>query len=108
MDARVNQLSRELTDAIAAAVADDARVAAIREKAGAEGYDVRLTLEAVLHFASRDAGDSLLARDEADEPAPPARSRKLPVKPFEMSANDRRFLKSLRISADEPTQKEVE
>ena len=105
MDARVNQLSRELTDAIAAAVADDARVAAIREKAGAEGYDVRLTLEAVLHFASRHAGDSLLARDEAEEPA---RSRKLPVKPLEMSANDRRFLKSLRISADEPTQKEVE
>ena len=28
--------------------------------------------------------------------------------PLEMSANDRRFLKSLRISAAEPTQKEVE
>ena len=27
---------------------------------------------------------------------------------FEMSANDRRFLKSLRISSDEPTEKEVE
>jgi hypothetical protein len=101
MDARVNQLARELTDAIAAAVGDDARVAACREKATAEGLDLRLSLEAVISFVNRSAADQ---GDGAERP----RSRKPPVRPFEMSANDRRFLKSLRISADEPTQKEVE
>ena len=37
MDTLVNQLARELADAIAAAVADDARVEACREKARAAG-----------------------------------------------------------------------
>ena len=102
MDARVNQLARELTDAIAAAVADDARVAACREKASAEGLDLRLTLEAVISFVNR-SGASSTAQDGDETPL-----QKVPVRPFEMSANDRRFLKSLRISAEEPTQKEVE
>ena len=39
MDTLVNQLARELTDAIAAAVADDARVEACREKARAAGFE---------------------------------------------------------------------
>ena len=39
MDSLVNQLARELTEAIAAAVADDARVEACREKARAAGLD---------------------------------------------------------------------
>jgi hypothetical protein len=102
MDARVNQLARELTDAIAAAVGDDARVAACREKAGAEGLDLRLTLEAVISFVNR-SGTLDVADDDEATPV-----EKAPVRAFEMSANDRRFLKSLRISAEEPTQKEVE
>jgi len=97
MDSRLNQLARELTEAISAAVADDARVEACREKARAAGFDMRVTLEAVIGFVDRDA-------------APPKSSRKSARgSSLEMSANDRRFLKSLRISADEPTtEKEVE
>jgi len=34
--------------------------------------------------------------------------RQPPPTTFEMSANDRRFLKSLRISSDEAAEKEVE
>ncbi|MHC5028148.1 MAG: hypothetical protein ACYTGR_15455 [Planctomycetota bacterium] len=99
MDARVNQLSRELTDAISAAVAEDSRVKACREKASSEGLDLRLTLEAVISFVDRsgDAGASSEAEDTSETPAP--------ARQPEMSANDRRFLKSLRISADEPTEK---
>ncbi len=99
MDSLVNQLARELTDAIAAAVADDARVEACREKARAAGLDMRVSLETVIGFADRTG----------EKPARGAAVRKLgPRQTFEMSANDRRFLKSLRISADEPTEKEVE
>ncbi|HWB17211.1 MAG TPA: hypothetical protein VG538_12465 [Vicinamibacterales bacterium] len=102
MDSLVNQLARELTDAIAAVVADDARIEACREKARAAGLDMRLSLEAVIGFVDRaNPGNNGQSRAGAKPAAPRA--------PFEMSANDRRFLKSLRISADEPAEKkEVE
>jgi hypothetical protein len=98
MDSLVNQLARELTDAIAAAVADDARIEACREKARAAGLDMRVSLEAVIGFVDREktAAKGTTARRSAQRSS------------LEMSANDRRFLKSLRISADEPTEKEVE
>ena len=97
MDSRLNQLARELTEAISAAVADDARVEACREKARAAGFDMRVTLEAVIGFVDRDAAPQKNSRRSARGSS------------LEMSANDRRFLKSLRISADEPTtEKEVE
>jgi hypothetical protein len=97
MDSLVKQLARELTDAIAAAVADDARIEACRERARAAGLDMQVSLEAVVGF--RTGGGS-----------PKGASRKAgPRGSFEMSPNDRRFLKSLRISADEPAEKkEVE
>jgi hypothetical protein len=98
MDSLVNQLARELTEAISAAVADDARVEACREKARAAGLELRISLEAVIGFVDRDKGSHTKGS-----------SRKSAARQsLEMSANDRRFLKSLRISADEPTEKEVE
>jgi hypothetical protein len=98
MDSLVNQLARELTEAISAAVADDARVEACREKARAAGLELRISLEAVIGFVDRDKNSH--AKGSSRKSA--ARQS------LEMSANDRRFLKSLRISADEPTEKEVE
>jgi len=99
MESLVKQLARELTEAISAAVADDPRVEACRDKARAAGLDMRVSLEAVIGFVNRDK-------------AAPARtgSRRVgPRQSFDMSATDRRFLKSLRISADEPQEKkEVE
>ena len=94
MDSGVNQLARELSEAIASAVADDPRVAACRERAKAAGYDLRVSLEAVIGFAQRGGTGKA------------EKTKKQGMRsPFEMSANDRRFLKSLRISADEPTEK---
>jgi len=98
MDTLVNQLARQLADAIAAAVADDARVDACREKARAAGLDMQVSLEAVIGFVHRNSGAVHRAGVKKI-------GRQLP----EMTANDRRFLKSLRISADEaPEKKEVE
>jgi hypothetical protein len=91
----MKQLARELTEAVSAAVSKDARVEACREKARAAGYDMRVSLEAVVSFTSRDA--------ESGGKTPGGRraSNKLGL---DMSANDRRFLKSLRIAADETTE----
>lgn len=101
MEDIVNRLARELADAIAAAVSEDPKVEACREKARAAGYEMKVSLEAVVGFASRSNAGAL-AKVGASSRAVPSR------RPLEMSANDRRFLRSLRISADEPTQEEVE
>lgn len=101
MDDVVNRLARELADAIAAAVADDPRVEACRERARAAGYEMRVSLEAVVGFVNRATPGT------APKVGVPARN---PAgrRNVEMSANDRRFLRSLRIAADEAQEKEVE
>ena len=53
MDDVVNRFARELADAIAAAVAENAQVEACREKARAAGFEMKVTLEAVVGFVSR-------------------------------------------------------
>ena len=103
MDDVVNRMARELSDAIAAAVADDARVEACRERARAAGFDLKVSLEAVIGFVNRTAPGQL-----AKVPAPQKGARSAERRPFEISANDRRFLRSLRIAADETQEKEVE
>jgi len=97
MDPVVNQLARDMVDALSAAVADDPRVEACREKAREAGYDVQISLEASIGFTGLVPGASCGVKAW-----PPARP------PIEMTSNDRRFLKSLRIAADEPTEKGVE
>jgi hypothetical protein len=95
MDDVVNQFARELADAIAAAVAESSRVEACREKARAAGFEMKVSLEAVVGFAARPQQTHALARIAAPARVAPVR------RTFEVTANDRRFLRSLRIAADE-------
>ena len=105
MDDVVNRFARELADAIAAAVAENPQVEACREKARAAGFEMKLTLEAVVGFVSRSQAGALA------KVASPARAAGVtgaagaivqqPRRNFEVTANDRRFLRSLRIAADE-------
>ena len=97
MDDVVNRFARELADAIAAAVAENAQVEACREKARAAGFEMKVTLEAVVGFVSRSQSAALT---KVSAPARPAREIQ-PRRTFEVTANDRRFLRSLRIAADE-------
>lgn len=99
MDDVINRLAKELTDAISAAIAEDPRVEACREKARAAGYELRLSLDAVIGFVSRGPAASGGRATSAARP--------LSRRGFEISANDRRFLRSLRIAADEAAE-EVE
>ena len=97
MDDVVNRLARELAEAIGTAVAADQRVEACREKARAEGYEMQVSLEAVVGFGTR-AGSEALAKIGASAEPPTAGRR------MDITANDRRFLRSLRIAADEISQ----
>src|ERR1700730_12227737 len=93
MDDVVNRFARELADAIAAAVAENPQVEACREKARAAGFEMKGTLEAVVGFVSRSQSAALT---QVTAPA-----RVVQRRTFEVTANDRRFLRSLRIAADE-------
>ena len=95
MDDVVNRFARELADAIAAAVAENPQVEACREKARAAGFEMKVTLEAVVGFVSRSQ-TAALAKVTA-----PAKAHVQAKRTFEVTANDRRFLRSLRIAADE-------
>ena len=98
MDEVVNRFARELADAIAAAVAENAQVEACREKARAAGFEMKVTLEAVVGFVNRQQQSAALAKVTT----PTRASREVqPKRSFEVTANDRRFLRSLRIAADE-------
>ena len=99
MDDVVNRFARELADSIAAAVSESAEVEACRERARAAGYEMKVNLEAVVGFVNRGQvqGDGTDAASKGV-----AHSKALvPRKPFDMTVNDRRFLRSLRIAAEE-------
>jgi len=94
MDDVVNRFAKELADAIAAAVAESPQVEACRTRTREAGFDMRVTLEAVVGFVNRTSGGPVT---KITTPA-----RLLPARrPFDLTANDRRFLRSLRISVDE-------
>ena len=105
MDDVVNRFARELADAIAAAVAENPEVEACRERARVAGYEMKLTLEAVIGFVNRA---------QACEKTPPVPANVtttskalVPRRAAEITANDRRFLRSLRIAADDAKVEEV-
>ena len=100
MDDVVNRFAKELADAIAAAVAEHPEVEACRARARAAGYDMRVTLEAVVGFVNRNSGTALT---KVTAPARLLAARK----PFELTTNDRRFLRSLRIGCDEASSTEA-
>src|SRR5215813_6670493 len=97
MDDVVNRFARELADAIAAAVAESPQVEACREKARAAGFEMKVTLEAVVGFVNRSQQSQSQALAKVTAPARVVQPRRV----FEVTANDRRFLRSLRIAADE-------
>ncbi len=96
MDDVQNRLARELADAVAAAVAGSSDVERCRDRARAEGFQLRITLEATVGFApvTADGAEPVEAQADGDADAASAGA-------YEVSANDRRFLRSLRIAADE-------
>jgi len=99
MDGVVNGLAKELADAIAAAVAENHQVEACRAKARQAGFDMRVTLEAVVGFVSRNNGAAVT---KITIPSLPAQ------KALDVTFNDRRFLRSLLIGVDEAPKETVD
>jgi len=90
----VNRLARELADAIGDAVSEDPQVEACRERARAAGYEMRVSLEAVVAFGGKDDSkiqEAFIEEDFIDQPD----------SEIKITDNDKRFLRSLRIAAEE-------
>ena len=81
MDDVVNRMARELSDAIAAAVAEDPRVEACRERARAAGFEMRVSLEAVIGFINRTTPGAL-----AKVSTPPQKAARAPSSATSRSA----------------------
>jgi len=101
MDDVVNRFAKELADAIAAAIAENGQVEACRAKAREAGFDMRVSLEAVVGFVNRKNGAAVT---KITTPSRLLAGRRA----FELTANDKRFLRSLRIGADETKEPTVE
>jgi uncharacterized protein (UPF0335 family) len=91
---RLKQLMKELGEAINESLSESEQIAEVISRIKAGGYDVFLVLEATIGFNKRDeqpaAGKPSLVntRGKADPE-------------FKVSAQDMKFLKSLRISVDD-------
>ncbi len=89
---------QELGSAINESLSDSERIAAAIGEIKRAGYDVFLVLEATIGFNKRDSDEEEDADDSAAERAPKAieSSRK-----FKWTSQDHKFLKALKIAADE-------
>ena len=98
----VNRFARELADAIAAAVAANPEVEACRERARAAGFEMRVSLKAMIGF--HEPTEAVRAGTKEPQPrprrCPPPPACRRPQRTFDITANDRRLLRSLRIAAD--------
>jgi len=87
VDKQLKSMMRELGDAINSSLSDSEQIAEVISRIKAGGYDVFVVLEATIGFNEHDQ----------DEPETP----QLAAADFEMTPQDLRFLKSLRIRIDE-------
>jgi len=98
MDEMAKRFARELARGIIAAVATDPRFEACRARARAAGFDLDVSVEALLGAITiQPFGGPGKGVTPSPRPSPA----------LEMSTSDRRFLKSLRIVADDRAREQV-
>jgi hypothetical protein len=89
----MNKRMKELGDAINETLANSDLIADVIARIKAEGYDVFLVLEATVGFNKKEDDGAESETDEVDESATPPE--------LKVTAQDLRFLKSLRIAIDD-------
>ena len=90
MNPKLKQLMKELGEAINESLSESEQISEVIAKIKSGGYDVFLVLEATIGFNKREeeAAQSSLVNFRRSEPE------------FKFSAQDLKFLKSLRITID--------
>ncbi len=89
MDYKLKNMMKELGEAINQTISDSDEIAEVISRIKAGGYDVFLVLEATIGFNQREHEDEPALVDRKSAPQ------------FELTGQDAKFLKSLRISIDD-------
>jgi hypothetical protein len=92
VDKRLKSMIKELGDAINNSLSDSEQIAEVISRIKAGGYDVFVVLEATIGFNEAD-------ESEEQEERQPALQRA--SADYKMTAEDRKFLQSLRISLED-------
>jgi hypothetical protein len=92
VDKRLKTMIKELGDAINNSLSDSEQIAEVISRIKAGGYDVFVVLEATIGFNDAEEGE-----EQEKLAATPRRS----TAEFKMTPQDRKFLKSLRISLED-------
>ncbi len=93
MDKRLKSMMKELGDAINNSLSDSDQIADVISRIKAGGYDVFVVLEATIGFNQHD--------DENDESEMALMDTQRSSSEVEMTPQDVKFLKSLRISVED-------
>lgn len=88
MDKRLKNMMKELGDAINDSLSDSEQIAEVISRIKADGYDVFVVLEATIGFNENDSDDG--SKDASHSSGE-----------LEVTSQDLKFLKSLRISVGE-------
>ncbi len=88
MDQELERLMQQLGEAINDSISESEHIAEVIARIKAGGYDIFVVLEATVGFNKREPGESSAQPARRGEPE------------LRISAQDARFLKSLRISID--------
>lgn len=91
VDKRLKSMIKELGDAINNSLSDSDQIAEVISRIKADGYDVFVVLEATIGFNEAEEGE-----EQEKQPAMRRTSGN-----FKMTSEDRKFLKSLRISLED-------
>jgi hypothetical protein len=92
VDKRLKSLIKDLGDAINNSLSDSEQIAEVISRIKADGYDVFVVLEATIGFNEAEEGEE----QHGNQPAVRRTSTG-----FKMTSDDRKFLKSLRISLED-------
>ena len=91
MDKRLKSMIKELGDAINNSLSDSEQIAEVISRIKAGGYDVFVVLEATIGFNEADESEERQEKQPALQRA---------SSDYKMTAEDRKFLKSLCISLE--------
>jgi len=91
VDKRLKTMIKELGDAINNSLSDSEQIAEVISRIKAGGYDVFVVLEATIGFNEPEESEE---QEKVETP------RRTAVE-FKVTAQDRKFLKSLRISLED-------
>jgi hypothetical protein len=101
LEDRLKELMQELGNAINESLSDSDRIAAAIGDIKRAGYDVFLVLEATIGFNKREEGDETEDTNETIEVDSKPEPRRRKVGKIQLTSQDQKFLRALKISVDD-------